>query len=138
VADQQEFKVSYYLESQESGAILSQIELLLQEQGMSVEVIYSSSRNLDILPARGDKGKAMAFIRKKLGIEPTATVACGDSGNDRALFENRPEKGIIVGNAQTELIEWHYQNQAENRYLAKAHYAKGILEGLTKFGFFQA
>ncbi len=77
----------------------------------------------------------MTFLRQKLGIEPTATVACGDSGNDCALFATRKEKGIIVGNAQPELLEWHYQNPSNNRYLTKAHYASGILEGLKHFQF---
>ena len=78
----------------------------------------------------------MTFVREYLEIEPAKTVACGDSGNDIALFANRKEKGIIVANAKQELLDLHNENPNENRYLAKAEFAAGIEEGLMHFGFF--
>jgi sucrose-6-phosphatase len=70
-----------------------------------------------------------------LSIDPSRTVVCGDSGNDIALFQNGQERGIIVGNARSELLQWHLANPNPNRYMAKAHCAAGILEGLAHFGF---
>ncbi|MFE1745044.1 HAD family hydrolase [Coleofasciculus sp. H7-2] len=63
------------------------------------------------------------------------TIICGDSGNDLSMFQNVPSCGIIVGNAQPELLEWHHNSPPGKRYLAKSHFAAGILEGLDYFGF---
>jgi sucrose-6-phosphatase len=77
----------------------------------------------------------MQFLRQKWQFVAEQTVACGDSGNDIALFAAGEERGIIVGNARPELIQWHSENPADNRYLAKNICAGGILEGLKHFGF---
>jgi sucrose-6-phosphatase len=97
-------------------------------------VIYSSDRDLDILPDRADKGKALTYVRELLGFAPDRTVACGDSGNDIALFTENT-RGIIVGNARSELMHWHQTHPNPDRYLAQADCAAGILEGLQHFGF---
>ncbi|HEY9617862.1 MAG TPA: sucrose-phosphate phosphatase [Microcoleaceae cyanobacterium] len=132
--EQRPFKVSYFLSPSAAIEVMPRLETLLAEQSLEVQLIYSGSLDLDILPSRANKGRAMAFVGQDLGIAPSQTVACGDSGNDIALFADRPERGIIVGNAMSELLEWHYANPNPDRYLAKAHCAGGILEGLNHFG----
>lgn len=64
----------------------------------------------------------------------TATVVCGDSGNDIGLFNVPEARGIIVGNAPPELRQWYEQQGADYHYQAKAACAGGILEGLRYFG----
>jgi hydroxymethylpyrimidine pyrophosphatase-like HAD family hydrolase len=76
----------------------------------------------------------LQFLRQKWRISTTNTVACGDSGNDIALFTGE-EKGIIVGNAKPELVQWYRNRQNESLYFANANCAGGILEGLKYFGF---
>lgn len=39
----------------------------------------------------------------------------------------------IVGNARKELLQWHQDNLEDDRYLAQAQYAAGIIEGLKYF-----
>ena len=134
-SEQRPFKVSYYLTETAAVEVLPQLEELLQERGLNVKIVYSGGQDLDILPRRSDKGQAMQFLRQSWGIEPTQTVACGDSGNDIALFQAGEELGIIVGNAMPELLKWYEVNLSDNLYLAKADCAGGILEGLTHFGF---
>ncbi len=134
-SEQRPFKVSYYLTPEAAVEALPQLEAALQERGLDIKLIYSSDKDLDILPRQADKGEAMSFIRQTLNMPAARTVACGDSGNDRALFSGRDERGIVVGNAKQELLKWHYANPSPSRYLAKAHCAGGILEGLTHFGF---
>lgn len=134
-SEQRPFKVSFFLTEEAATEVLPRLETLLQERGLSVQLIYSSGQDLDILPAIADKGAAMSFIRQQWGIAPEQTVVCGDSGNDRALFSVGTERGVIVGNAQPELLEWHQANPADHRYLASAYCAGGILEGLNHFGF---
>jgi sucrose-6-phosphatase len=133
--EQRPFKVSFFLEESASERILKKIETESQKCGLNIKLIYSSGIDLDIVPKNSDKGQAMQFLRQKWKFVPEQTVACGDSGNDIALFAAGKERGIIVGNARPELIQWHSENPADNRYLAKNICAGGILEGLKHFGF---
>jgi len=133
--EQRPFKVSYFLTPTAATEVIPQLEEQLQAQGLDVQLIYSGSIDLDILPRRANKGQAMTFLRDYLGIAPENTVACGDSGNDLSMFCDRPERGIIVGNAMPELLDWHHANPNPQRYLAKASCAGGILEGLQYFGY---
>lgn len=133
--EQGKFKASYFLTPEAARTVLPQLQQELQTNGIAAKLIYSSSQDLDILPQQADKGAAMTFLRQSWQIEPTRTIACGDSGNDLALFQNRQECGIIVGNAQPELLQWHHATPNPKRYLANAHCAGGILEGLEHFSF---
>jgi hypothetical protein len=133
--EQNHFKVSYCLTSSTSSYILSQMEAKFKERGVQANLVYCGGKYLDILPHGANKGLAMLYLRQHYGFEPSQTVVCGDSGNDIAMFHVAEERGIIVGNAMSELQEWHGLNPAPHRYLAKAHCAGGILEGLKYFGF---
>lgn len=133
--EQRPFKVSYFLTEEAAVEVLPQLKTVLKERGLDVKLIYSGGKDLDILPRHGDKGLAMQFLRRQLGIDAKQTVVCGDSGNDIALFAVGEERGIIVGNAQPELRRWHDANASEALYLAKSSCAGGILEGLNHFGF---
>lgn len=139
-SEQRPFKVSYFLSEAIAVELLPKLQALLDDAGLDAQLVYSGSKDLDILPRRANKGKALTFLREQLAISPDRTVACGDSGNDLSMFcdsmvRDRAERGIIVGNAMPELLTWHYTNPSSNRYLAKKVYAGGILEGLYHFGF---
>lgn len=134
-SEQSAFKVSFFLTEDAAIWLLPQLETSLKQQQLEVQLIYSSGRDLDILPRHANKGSALTFVRQTLGFAPEQTIVCGDSGNDIALFAAGLELGIIVGNAQPELLSWHRDHRTPNHYLAKAHCAAGILEGLQYFGF---
>ncbi len=134
-SEQRPFKVSYYLSSSVAAAVVIQLQELLAQQGLAAEVVYSGSRDLDILPQGGAKGTAVQFLRQRWQIDPVQTVVCGDSGNDISLFQSGTERGIIVGNAQSELLLWHQLHPVNYHYLAVADCAAGILEGLKYFRF---
>lgn len=134
-SEQRPFKVSYFLTEEAAVDVLPQLESQLSERGLNVKLIYSGSKDLDILPRNADKGLAVQFLEQKWGIDGTRTVVCGDSGNDIALFSVGEARGIIVGNARPELRQWYEENRADYRYMAQAHCAGGILEGLHHFGF---
>lgn len=134
-SEQRPFKVSFFLTKEAAGEVIPQLESLLQNRGLDVKLIYSTGQDLDILPRNSDKGLAVQFLRQQWEIAPEKTVVCGDSGNDIALFSSGQERGVIVGNASTELLEWHSANPSDRRYLAQAACAGGILEGLHYFGF---
>ena len=136
-SEQRPYKVSFLLTEDSAQEVLPQLKSSLQQQGLDTKLIYSAGMDLDILPRHGDKGLAVQYLRQKWKIEATQTVVCGDSGNDIALFSQNEERGIIVGNAKSELLQWHKDNPAEYHYLAQAFCAGGILEGLNHFGFIE-
>ncbi|MEH1766574.1 sucrose-phosphate phosphatase [Nostoc sp.] len=133
-SEQRPFKVSFFLKQKASANVLPQLEAELQKYKLNVKLIYSSDIDLDIVPRTSDKGQAMQFLRQKWKFAAEQTVVCGDSGNDIALFAVGNERGIIVGNARKELLQWHNEYPADYRYLAKSFCAGGIIEGLHYFG----
>lgn len=133
--EQRPFKASYFLGETAAVDVIPQLEAALKERGLDIQLVYSGGVDLDVLPRRANKGMAMNFLREYLDIDPKITVACGDSGNDLSMFVDRPERGVVVGNAMPELLNWHLANPSPDRYLAQAHCAGGILEGLKHFGF---
>ncbi|MEH1925201.1 sucrose-phosphate phosphatase [Nostoc sp.] len=133
-SEQRPFKVSFFLKQKASANVLPQLEAELQKYKLNVKLIYSSDIDLDIVPRTSDKGQAMQFLRQKWKFAAEQTVVCGDSGNDIALFAVGNERGIIVGNARKELLQWHNEYPADYRYLAKGFCAGGIIEGLHYFG----
>ncbi len=136
-SEQCPFKVSFFLTEAIAAEVIPRLQSLLEKQGLDIKLIYSTGQDLDILPRQSDKGLAMQFLRQQWEVDPAQTVVCGDSGNDIALFSVGAERGIIVGNASYELLQWHNDNPADHRYLAEATCAGGILEGLNYFGFLE-
>eukprot|EP00127_Corallochytrium_limacisporum_P001610 Clim_evm7s70 gene=Clim_evmTU7s70 len=133
--EQRDFKVSFFVEDNHFGRIQQDINDALSEAGVKATVIYSGGCDLDILPIRAGKGNAMVFLSGRFNFEPHQVVCSGDSGNDIALFSMGSQRGIIVGNAMKELLEWHKNNPSDDKFLAKARCGRGIVEGLRHFGF---
>lgn len=134
-SEQGPFKVSFHLSRDRAENTISNLKKSLQEISLAIKLIYSGSKDLDIIPQCADKGLAVQFLQKKWEMSDEKTVVCGDSGNDIALFETGTPRGIIVGNAKLELREWYQKNKTDYRYFAKRYYAAGIQEGLVYFHF---
>jgi sucrose-6-phosphatase len=134
-SEQRLFKVSYLVKEEAAKKVLPQLDKLLQKENIKFNLIYSGSKDLDILPLHADKGLAVKYLQSKWQYDAQKTVVCGDSGNDIALFSVEKARGIIVGNARSELRDWYEVNKTEYRYFAKLFYANGILEGLHHFKF---
>jgi sucrose-6-phosphatase len=132
--DQGRWKVSFYLQNLAEAAALADLQEQLNSAGLSAQVIFSGSRDVDIVPTAGNKGNATTYLREHLSVKPEETLVCGDSGNDISLYQQQ-ERGVIVGNALPELLRWYEQQGQPHHYLARATYACGILEGLDYFKF---
>jgi sucrose-6F-phosphate phosphohydrolase len=117
-------KVSYYAEEATSEELV-EWQLRLQAVGLRVRTIYSSQRDLDFLPAGCDKGTASAYLANEWGFIHERVIACGDTGNDFALFA-QGFLGIVVGNALPELKAL----DAPTIYHATRTHAGGVLEGV--------
>ncbi len=117
-------KVSYYVERAPREQ-LDAYRRALSVDGIGHTMIYSSERDLDILPVGVSKGTAAAFLVSWWRANVGAVIVSGDSGNDRSLFE-QGFRGIVVANAQAELKSL----SGPLVYHSRAAYADGVLEGL--------
>ena len=127
---QHQYKSSWYLEGAEDHTI-EELEYVLEAAGLSVNVVYSSDRDLDVLPRMGNKGKALTWLIARLGIAAEEVVVAGDTGNDAAMFLIPGVRGIIVENAQPELSA---RTVDADTYQTREYFADGVLEGLQHYG----
>jgi len=121
---QSHYKLSYYAHYL-TESCLARLRQALDAAGQKASVVYSSHRDLDVLPARTHKGAAAAFLADHWSISRRRVIVAGDSGNDAAMF-HEGFRGIVVGNAKPELRALN----APNIYHAAASYAAGVVEGL--------
>lgn len=122
---QSAFKVSYIFPGA-TGGDLENLKVSLQAKGISVKLVYSSNRDLDVLPYDVDKGEATRFLAESLGYPHERVITAGNSGNDAALMQYG-FKGIVVANAHNELKE-----KAANlgAYETPYPFADGVVDGI--------
>ena len=125
-----EFKSSWYL-YEASDAQLHELRQNLSAAGMEAEVVYSSQQDLDVLPARANKGNALKWLCSQLGVALNQCVVAGDTGNDSAMFLVGDVYGIVPKNVKAELVQ---QLVDCHVFQADQEVADGILEGLAHYG----
>lgn len=129
---QHAFKSSWYLEHA-SADLLAEIRARLAGAGLAVEVVYSSARDLDILPAGATKAGALRWLCRRLGIRLDQVVVAGDTGNDASMFRLPGVRGIVVENALPELLAATVDLPT---YTSRYVMADGVLDGLRHYGLF--
>jgi sucrose-6F-phosphate phosphohydrolase len=120
-----DFRISYHVYDA-SDKLIDLFAQALDDAGCRVELVYSSGRDLDVLPQGVNKGTAAEYLAAEWNFRPEQVVVCGDSGNDRPMFE-RGFHGVIVGNARDELRAVH----STDTYHARRSCAAGVLEGFA-------
>ncbi|KAL2631682.1 hypothetical protein R1flu_016368 [Riccia fluitans] len=139
-SEQRPHKVSFHVTKSDAPTVKEKLAAALKAHGLTTKFIYSGGIDLDVLPVGAGKGQALAYLLRKFRQEentPEHTLVCGDSGNDAELFEVADVHGVIVGNAQEELLQWHKHN-AEHRsnvFRATKRCAAGIIEAMEHFKF---
>lgn len=123
-ASQSRFKISFFFESQGPGD-LKMIRDLLHEAGLDADLIYSSDRDLDVVPRGVNKGSAATHLADVLGVPRERVLVSGNSANDAALFRP-PFRGIVVANAHDELKAL----ESESVYVSSHSFAAGVLDGI--------
>ena len=126
------WKSSWFWHGRSTGEITA-LESLIRSKGVDAQAVYSSSRDLDILPALANKGNAVTWLCARLGIGLEETVVAGDTGNDSSMFLLDSVRGIAPRNAEPELLEMLH---ARNAFHASGKCAAGIIEGLVHHGVF--
>lgn len=127
---QHEWKSSWFWHGA-TEAQLDELRAALATDGVEAQVIYSSSRDLDVLPSGANKGNALRWLCEDLGVGLDEVVVAGDTGNDASMFLVEGVRGIAVGNAEPELLA---AVEGTGTYLAEGECAAGVLEGLRHFG----
>jgi sucrose-6F-phosphate phosphohydrolase len=122
---QSDRKLSYWLRNA-TPARLSALRERIAELGYCVEMVYSSERDLDVLPRGVNKGSAAAHLVGQWDEPADRVIVSGDSGNDLSLFL-QGFRGIVVANAHAELTAL----VGRSVYLASQPYADGVVEGLS-------
>jgi sucrose-6F-phosphate phosphohydrolase len=124
------YKSSWYLHHATPETV-DALRKQLAEAGLKVSVIYSSARDLDVLPANTSKGHSLQRLCGRIGLPLTQVLVAGDTGNDSSMFLLPDVKGIVVENAQPELHEAVVHLPT---YSATRTFADGVLQGLAHFG----
>lgn len=127
---QHEFKSSWFLERASPGTI-RELSRQLSAAGLQVTLVYSSDRDLDVLPLNSTKGGALAWLCARLDVPPDTVLVAGDTGNDASMFRLPGVRGIIVENALPELFEATVDVPT---YSSRQILADGVLDGLCHYG----
>ena len=120
-----DYKISYYAHDA-SQELLAEIRAQLSQASCEVDLVYSSKRDLDVLPAGVNKGSAAAYLATHWSLNKDQVMVSGDTGNDLTMFE-RGFRGIVVGNAHEELKRL----DGRSIFQATKTHAAGVLEGLS-------
>ena len=127
---QHEFKSSWFLERASPSTIRGLVRQL-RDAGLAANVVYSSQRDLDVLPSNATKAGALRWLCERLGIGFDEVLVAGDTGNDASMFRLPGMRGIIVENAQPELFEATVDIPI---YTSRQIIADGVLDGLVHHG----
>lgn len=124
------YKSSWFLH-RATPEVVCELEQKLREAGLVVNVIYSSQRDLDVLPSRANKGNALAWLCDRLGISLSQVLVAGDTANDSSMFQLPGVRGVVVENAQPQL----YEDTVELPiFCATRVMADGVTEALEHYG----
>lgn len=85
------------------GGTQEEFSALVERVGLH-EVSYAVGYSawLDLTPAGVSKASALESVRRELGVEPFATVAVGDGGNDLEMLR-WAARGVAMGHARQEV-----------------------------------
>lgn len=123
------FKCSYRLHEERAAQTIASLQDTLRAQRVSARIVYSSGRDLDILPSRAGKGNALRHLTSRLGLPLSQVLTCGDSGNDHDML-SLGGPAAVMANAQAELAA----APPPGAYVCRAAFAGGILEALAHYG----
>lgn len=101
----------------------------LEQEGIPHKFIFSSNRDIDVLPPSAGKGRALKYVIEHYAAPDVQLLIAGDSGNDIDML-SLGHPAVIVGNAQSELLD---MDDHPNLFRAKTHCAAGIHEAWLHF-----
>ena len=92
-----------------------------------IEVVQGSPENIEVTAAGVDKGEAVLALADRLGIDRRATLAVGDSENDRAMLEKAGVSAVMANGIPEVKALADYVSEADCDH-------DGVAEILEKLG----
>jgi len=132
--DQSAFKVSYYYDTEHAPSV-DEIITLLREKEVTAQVIASFGQYLDIIPSRASKGQALRYVAHQFDIPLEHILTAGGSGADEDMMRGNT-LAVVVGNRHNE--ELSQLTDLDRIYFAEKTYARGIIEAIDHYDFFNA
>ncbi|MDO4396036.1 MAG: HAD family hydrolase [Clostridia bacterium] len=90
-----------------------------------ITVTSSFAHNYEIGGETTSKAEALRFLMKKLGLNSSQLMACGDSPNDEEMIK-LAEIGVVMGNASEEM-------KARADYVTDSNAEDGVAKAIEKF-----
>ncbi len=132
--EQSRFKISYYI-NPEIAPSMDDINRILHQQELSVNATLSFGQFLDILPLRASKGLALRYFAARWNIPLEHILVAGGSGADEDMMRGNTLAVVVANRHHEELSKLMNTDQI---YFAHQPYAKGILEALDHYDFFNS
>ena len=131
-AEQSRFKLSYYIDPNKAPSI-DKINQLLHQEEQSVNVYISFGQFLDVMPIRASKGLALRYFANRWEIPLEKILVAGGSGTDEDMMRGNTLAVVLANRHHEELSKLE---DIERIYFAKHAYARGILEAIEHYDFF--
>lgn len=128
-------KVSFYADQApdpDATAETVRRRIAAADAGDAYRIVWSSGRDLDIIPAAAGKANAVSYVVRARGWRGDRVVTAGDSGNDLSMLRAF-SRGIVVANAQAELKRLRLEDTG-GLFFATANFANGVMQGLQHYG----
>jgi sucrose-phosphate synthase len=133
-SEQSRFKISYYIDPQVAPS-LDEINRLLHQGDQTVNVTLSFGQFLDVLPIRASKGFAVRWFADQWGVPLEHILVAGGSGSDEDMMRGNT-LAVVVANRHND--ELRALAEVERIYFAHAGYARGILEAIEHYDFYDS
>ena len=133
-AEQSRFKISYYIDPSRAPDI-EKINQLLHQEEQSVNVYISFGQFLDVMPIRASKGLALRYFANRWDIPLEKILVAGGSGTDEDMMRGNTLAVVLANRHHEELSQLE---DIERIYFAEHAYARGILEALEHYDFFNS
>lgn len=121
---QSEFKRSYFV-CNAAPQWLQETRRLLKERELAAELVYSSNRDLDIIPSGANKGAAIEFLARNWNIPRSRVIVAGDCENAISMYL-LGYRGITTASAPTELLNLN----GPNIFRSKLSLADAVVDGV--------
>lgn len=121
---QSEFKRSYFV-SNAAPQWLQETRWLLKQSELAAELVYSSNRNLDIVPSGASKGAAVEYLARNWKIARNRVIVAGDCESAISMYL-LGYRGIITASAPAELFNLN----GPNIFRSKLSLADAVVDGL--------
>lgn len=130
--EQSRFKISYYIDPK-IAPDLREINRILHQEEQSVHTHIAFGQFLDIIPMRASKGLALRYLADRWQIPLERIFVAGGSGADEDMMRGNTLAAVVANRHHEELSQLE---DIDRIYFAKQPFAKGILEALDYYDFF--